>query len=514
LSTIPRRSGAFHHRERVQLTLMSSALTCALLSIVFGAIGALSYVPVLGERMARAGLTLVQLRPLHSTFASAWIFVGATACVFKFLHDEFGEPSAAERNRLRAQLVCWGLAGLGALFTLPFGITTGREYLGFHPAISALIATGWILFAWTFFARVRRGFWHRPVYVYMWAVGIAYFLWTFAEGHAWLLSFVRDRPVSDLQIQWKSCGTLVAAFNQMVYGSLLYVAERRSGDRTIAQSRAAFALLGIGVLNSFTNYAHHTYHLPQSHLVKWIAFAVSMLEIIILVDVLRAVTASPTRPRRFHDAGPDLTARFFTATKRWNLGLLSLALLISVPPLNALIHGTHVVMAHAMGSELAIDSFILLGAFAALLGDIFPKRETREGLIEGEFGRRFFSWLNAALAVLVVLLVARGLATGITRYAGLPEPGWVAAFPAVFVTAGFAVGLLLLRLIVQWAPLFTRSAEHKRWRDDYGETPTGLGRGPTFHQRLDRSNEAPVELTDRNRGNRTPRGKARVLKRP
>ena len=29
---------------------------------------------------------------------------------------------------------------------------------------------------------------------------------------------------------------------------------------------------GIGLLNSFTNYAHHTYHLPQSHVVKWVAF--------------------------------------------------------------------------------------------------------------------------------------------------------------------------------------------------------------------------------------------------
>ena len=240
-----------------------------------------------------------------------------------------------------------------------------------------------MLFAWSFLSKVWRGFWARPVYVYMWAVGILYFLWTFAEGHAWLLPAVKRNPVADLQIQWKSCGTLVASFNQMVYGTLIYLGVKQSGDERIGQSGTGFALFGIGLLNSFTNYAHHTYHLPQSHVIKWVAFGASMLEIILLVGVIREVAAALSKRRPAHDRGPGVVERFVGLSKRWNSFLLALAIAISVPPWNALIHGTHVVMAHAMGSEIAIDTYILLGFFAFALAGMFPKREVREQRIDG-----------------------------------------------------------------------------------------------------------------------------------
>lgn len=460
------RAAGFGYGERAVLLLMRCALTCALLSLAFGALAALYYVRPIAVWMQEVGLSLAQLRPLHTTFASAWIFLGAVTCVQRFLFLQ-GDPSAAERKRFAAQMVCWGTAGLAALVTLPFGITTGREYLGFHPLISLLIAIGWVLFAWSFFARVRHGFWQRPAYVYMWAVGILYFLWTFAEGHAWMLPGVRSQPIADLQIQWKSCGTLVASFNQMVYGSLMFIGERKSGDTRPAQSKAAFALFGVGLLNSFTNFAHHTYHLPQSHMIKWIAFVVSMLEIIILVVVFREVLASMRKARRLHDAAPTLTERFFSLSKNWNLCLLSLALLISVPPLNALIHGTHVVMAHAMGSEIAIDSYILLGVFAALLSELFPKREVLEAFMEAPALRRSLRLLNVGLVGLVLLLLARGLATGVTRYLGQPEPEWVAHFSFWFPVLGLLVGWSMLRLILHWRPLFRRPAEHRAWGQDH-----------------------------------------------
>ena len=31
---------------------------------------------------------------------------------------------------------------------------------------------------------------------------------------------------------------------------------------------------------------HHTYHLPQTEVVKWVAFIVSMMEVIILVKLM------------------------------------------------------------------------------------------------------------------------------------------------------------------------------------------------------------------------------------
>ena len=226
-------SRLFDSGERMVLVTMICALACIVLSVLAGAVGALSYVPGVGTAMASAGISLVQLRPLHTTFASAWIYLGAVAGIYAYLQQTQGKFTVNERRRYRAHMICWGLAGLGALLTLPFGITTGREYLGIHPAFSALILAGWVCFLWTFLGRIRHGFWKRPVYVYMWTSGALFFVYTFVEGHAYLLPFVKSHPVADLQIQWKSCGTLVAAF-RIVGGA-------------ITLARARFAPIGVGI---------------------------------------------------------------------------------------------------------------------------------------------------------------------------------------------------------------------------------------------------------------------------
>ncbi|HJM58739.1 MAG: hypothetical protein CMJ98_01405 [Planctomycetes bacterium] len=452
--------------QRMVLTVITCALTCLLLSIGLGALGALYYIPKVGERMADVGLSLIQLRPLHTTFASAWIYMGCVACVYAYLGDQFGEPSKGERLRFRLHMILWGVAGLASLITLLAGISSGREYLGFHPLISIPILVGWVLFGFTFMRRVASGFWGRPVYVYMWSVGVFFFVYTFLEGHAHLLPWVEARPVVDLQVQWKSCGTLVASFNQMVYGALTYFGEKKSDDKRIGQSSTGFWLFGIGLLNSFTNFAHHTYHLPQSPLIKWIAFTVSMLEIILLLKLLQEITAALRAQARRRNRPLDLASRMVGLAKRWNCFLLTLALLISVPQLNALIHGTHVVMAHAMGSELALDSYILLGVFAWILGEIFYKRETLWGFIDSRAQHRTVSYLNFSLASLVALLVIAGLGVSFTRMYGQPAPTWLESFPYLFVTFGGLVAIHLARFVWTWVPLLRDPVRHRTWAED------------------------------------------------
>ena len=441
----------FKSSERMLIVLMASAAACLVISLLVGALAALYYAPEFSGRFQDLGISLVQLRPLHTTFAASWIFLGAVCFVHKYLFDTFGEPSVGDKKRFRAQMVLWGIAGLGILVSVPLGFTSGREYLGFHPIFSLAIAAGWILFAITFFRKVGPGFWERPVYVYMWSAGILYFLYTFAEGHAYLLPFVRKHPVADLAIQWKSCGTLVASFNLMIYGALIYLGERLSGDKSIGQSRTAFALFGVGLLNAFTNYAHHTYHIPQSHVIKWIAFLVSMLEIIILIRVYQDVVSS-IRKKRQPSHKFDAVIRFTELSKYWNLGLLSLAVLISVPPWNSLIHGTHVVVAHAMVSMLAIDSYILFAVMAFMLVQLFPKRETIRNHINSVAVRRTINLLNASLVGFFFCILGSGLITAVTRYLDIEKPWVMQYFPYFFMGFGLFLGSFILRLIWLWLP--------------------------------------------------------------
>lgn len=437
--------------DTTTIVQLRMALICIVLAIFGGALAVLHYVPDLSVRMNALGLTLPKLRPLHTTFVTLWIYGAAIAVIYHYLAHRDDGLSRGDLRRFWFHTACWSIAGLSIFATLFAGITSGREYMEFHPAFSLLFLAGWVAFAITFFRRVRHGFWQQPIYVYFWAAGIPFFAYTFVEGHAYLLPSVQEQPLRDLQLQWKSCGTLVGSFNFLVYGALIYASERLTGNRKYAQSATAFWLFGVGCLNSFTNYAHHTYHVPQSHVIKWVAFVVSMLEVIILLKVLIDIRAMFDRKNR---SQTYCAARgFFGAARCWTGAMLLLALLISVPSLNSLIHGTQVVTGHAMGTEIGIDTMVLFGAVTFLIGDLYRRCPTVMSKLDCRRIRWPMHALNIAAATLVGWLTVAGTAHGLARYRGEPAPDWVGYGTYVFPIAGGLVGITVLVLIAQWLRL-------------------------------------------------------------
>lgn len=439
--TRPRRALASLH-ARASATYARGAALALLIGVVAGVLGVLHYIPTVAPRLQALGLQFTALRPLHATFVTAWIFLAALAIVHRYLDEKGEEPTEGDRWRLRATVGLWALAGLGILVTLPLGITSGREYVGFHPAFSVPILLGWLCFGWTFFRNTWRGFWGRPVHVTMWGVAIPFFTYTFLEQHAWMLPDVFAQPIVDLRIQWKACGTLVGSFNLLMYGALIFLGEKVSGDSRYGCSHLAYALFGVGLLNSFTNFAHHTYHVPQSEVVKWVSFVVSMTEIVILARVAWDVATAALRRK----PAPAAAAQpFLTASKWWTLGMLLTSVIISIPPLNSLIHGTHVVTGHAMGTEIGIDTMVLLGGLAWLLFDLRGQSATPNALAV----RRWGIALNVSAALLVSWLHVAGTLVGVNRYLRRPTPEWLEtvspfAFAAIGLTVA-ATALLLLR---------------------------------------------------------------------
>ena len=450
-------------RAYATLTFVRGAMVSLAITVVAGMLGILFYIPAAAPGLMRAGIDFSMLRPVHTTFASAWIFLGGIAVVHHYLQEWGGPASRGDRWRLRAGVLLWAAAGLGILATLAGGTFSGREYMGFHPAFSGAILVGWLLFAWSFFRVTWRGFWTRPVYVTMWGVGIVFFVYTFVEQHAYLLPAVFADPLVDLRLQWKATGTLIGSFNLFVYGTLYYIGEKLSGDERYAHSRLAYALFGVGLLNAFTNFGHHTYHVPQSEVVKWISFVVSMTEVLILARVVWDIVGAVSRRAagRF-----DLTRHFAVAAKWWTSAMLLSALLISVPPLNALIHGTHVVTAHAMGTEIGIDSMIL---FAALSWILAERMRHRTGAGEDVSAPRL-RWIAIGLSVsaagLIAWLHVSGTLVGLARYQDLPPPDWLRVVNApLFAGLGLATAVFLSLLLAAWLRLaFGRGAA----RDDLG----------------------------------------------
>ncbi len=443
-------------RQLATMLFIRGGLIAMGVTVVAGMLGALYSVPALAPSFQSVGLDLRQLRPIHTTFAAAWIFLGGVAVVHRWLQDYGGRPSSGDRWRMRVQVVSWALAGSGILVTLAVGIGSGREYVGFHPAFSALILLGWVCYAWNFFRIAGPSFFHRPLYLTMWGVGMLFFIYTFVEQHLYLIPAIFENPLQDLQVQWKATGTLVGSFNLFVYGSIIYIGERISRDGSYGHSKVAYALFGVGLLNSFTNFAHHTYHLPQDHIVKWISFVVSMTEITILC---RAIYDLWKLAHRSHRTEFCAARGSFGASKYWSVFILVSAVLISVPPLNAIIHGTYAVTGHAMGATIGIDTMVLIGAIIWILGEHLMTRDGPDGaaILHDDYMKRVVVGLNLSVAALVLWLHLSGTVTGISRAGFAPgetyvPPQWLATWNGVIFAATGALALaffsaLLVRLI-------------------------------------------------------------------
>lgn len=436
--------GISDQARRPLAVLMISAMTCLLLGVVAGMVGTWAY----SEKFTSlAGLTLQHLRPLHTTFGVAWIYMAGCAVVYAYLIEQKEAHTEPFWLRLKAHVILWAIAGVGVLVSLWQGVFSGREYMGAHWSWSVLIYVGWILFTWNFFSVVGFRLQGKPVFLYMWSSSLLLFLYSFAEGNAWHLAFIGDYPLRDIAMQWKSYGPMVGSFNLLVYGSLAFLSCKLAGNDRYAHSRLAFFLFFIGVFNSFTNFGHHTYHLPQSHLVKWISCIASLCEAVIVVKLLLDIV------KNTREKASDIPAVHFLlkAGTLWSFLTVGSAVIISVPPINTLIHGTHFVMSHAMGSMIGINSVVLWAALLYLLhcmvdnDSLSPRRDVF-----------VFATLNLAALLLVGMLATRGIIDGYLRYMGprAPAPPDLLRYmPEAFMVLGGVLAVCILFVCLNWIRL-------------------------------------------------------------
>lgn len=395
-------------REARALAILS--LLTLMIVIIAGIVAAVSYFPVAGEFIETLGITLQHLRPIHTSMAIAWIYLGGISIIYHYFGDF--ENLTIQRNTIKKLFLVhfsiWIVSGIGIIITLLSGFFSGREYIGFHPVFSLLILISWIIFLYIFFKVTSKNIWEKPVYHYMWTISLLLFVHSFIENHLYLFSFINSFPIVEIKLQWKSLGQFVGSFNLLVYGSLLYTGEKISKDTSYAHSKKAFLLFGVGLLNTFTNYAHHTYHLPQSHIVKWISFVVSMLEVIILYFVISDIIGL-IRNRK--GMNKTICYHFISSCKLWSGLTIFLALLISIPPLNTIIHGTHVVFAHAMGAMIGIDTFAIFGVLSW-----FIFKDTNLALQTKKKIHFSIITMNLSLFFLIASMSIYGTSFGIYRY--------------------------------------------------------------------------------------------------
>lgn len=413
----------------IGLRFMRLGMLALAVGMLFGVIGGFQF---LFPDFLRE-LLFTKTRPLHVSLVVSWIFLIAIGGIYFYLPRQSGLKLYSPRM---ASWHFWiflitGLAIIACYLSGQFG---GREYFEFPPVLSIPIFITWIMFGVNYFKTVFADREPWPVYYWMWGTGIVFFFITFAEAHLWLIPFFRESMVREIIVQWKSYGALTGSWNMLVYGTALYVATRIGGDDGPARSKLAFSLYFLGLFNLMFGWAHHTYLVPSETWIRTFAYAVSMTELFIFGKIIWDWRGSLEAWQKNRHCS---AYRFLFAADIWVFVNLGLALVISVPAFNLFTHGTHITVAHAMGSTIGINTMILLASVFYVIREEVPQAVHAGCSRQVTIG---FWAANVALAVFFVALILAGIGKGAYSGGSFQEMMLgIRPFLLTFAVAGIAM---------------------------------------------------------------------------
>ena len=329
-------------------------LISLLLGLLCGLLAGFQY--VLPDFIKEA-LPFTVLRPLHTLFVVSWILLSAIGGIYYYIKK-------ANQNLVKWHFWLFILTGIGISLSYLTKNFEGKEYLEFPSYFYFPIALGWILFGVNYFRTMIPHFKNWPVYYWMWGTGIVFMIYHFTEAHLWMLPYFRNNYIQNISMQWKAGGSYVGSWNMLVYGTALYVMSKISNDETCATSKKAFFFYLLGLTNLMFGWAHHIYIIPNAPWIRYFAYSISMTEWIVIISIINDWKKSLSKEKKIHFS---LAYRLMILADIWVFLNLLLALLLSIPSINLFTHGTHITVAHSMGTTIGINTLILLSSIAYIL---------------------------------------------------------------------------------------------------------------------------------------------------
>jgi nitric oxide reductase subunit B len=348
-------------KNKLPLYFLVLALSALLLGITFGLCASVQYI---FPEFLKEYIPFSKLRPFHVTSVISWIVLSATGSIYFFLtHVE--KLQLYSTRLLKAHFWIFLVMGVAIYISYLAGYTKGREYFAFSPIIILPIVLGWVFFGINYFKTLRKSVSEWPVYYWMWGTGIVFMIYHLSEAHVWVFDYFRENFIKDMSVQWKSYGSFTGSWNMLVYGISIYIMSKIKRDPGMAKSKTVFFFYFLGLTNLMFGWAHHTYFLPTQPWIRYVAYGVSMTEWIVLASIIYNWKRS--LPKLDTENHPMAT-RFMMSADVWILLNLILALLFSIPAINFFTHGTHVTVAHSMGTTIGINTTILFSALLFVVG--------------------------------------------------------------------------------------------------------------------------------------------------
>lgn len=346
--------------DKVAMAFIVLAMSYLGLGLCFGVLGGFQYLLPL---FLREQLAFQKVRPLHVYLVISWIFSAAQGGMYYYLPRIAGQ----KLYWLRGAWLHFGMQSIiSTCIVIAFfsGYFGGREYLEFPAFFGVLIALLWLPFAINYFATLRPKFVNAPVYYFSWTIGIIFFYITLSESYLWLFDYFNNNQVRDTTVQWKALGSMVGSWNMLVYGTSMYIMDQLKGDDKISRSPVAYFFFFLGFTNLLFNWGHHTYIVPAAPWVKTVAYVISMTELLIFGQIVFKFRKTLSNAQKtFH----ILPYRLLSFADLWIFLNLGVAIALSVPAINYYTHGTHITVAHAMGTTIGINTMLLFASITYML---------------------------------------------------------------------------------------------------------------------------------------------------
>jgi len=188
-------------------------------------------------------LSFGRIRPLHTNavifaFVGNGIFMGYYYSVQRLLKTRMWSDKMSYLH-----FYGWQFIILCAVATLPFGITTGKEYAELEWWIDILIAGIWVVWGWNMFATIlnRRV---KHLYVAIWfyiatfvTVAMLHIFNSFELPISFLKSYSWYAGVQDALVQWWYGHNAVAFFLTTPYLGLMYYFIPKAANRPVYSYR-------------------------------------------------------------------------------------------------------------------------------------------------------------------------------------------------------------------------------------------------------------------------------------
>ena len=333
---------------------ISVGLIALLLGLLCGLLAGFQYII---PDFIKEILPFTVLRPLHTLFVVSWILLGAIGSIYYYIEN-------ANQKLVKWHFWLFIITGIGICISYLSKNFEGKEYLEFPSYFYFPIALGWIIFGVNYFRTMLPNFKDWPVYYWMWATGIIFMIYHFTEAHLWMLPYFRSNYIQNITMQWKAGGSYVGSWNMLVYGTSLFVMSKISNNESYAKSKKAFFFYLLGLTNLMFGWAHHIYIIPNAPWIRYFAYAISMTEWIVLISIIYDWKKSLSEQKKIEFS---LAYKLMILADIWVFLNLSLALLLSIPSINLFTHGTHITVAHSMGTTIGINTLILLSSIAYIL---------------------------------------------------------------------------------------------------------------------------------------------------